>query len=330
MKNTPFVWQGRVDAEDGDAGLRIHQKVQSFEPHTAKPGITFVGLASDLGVVRNQGRAGAAQGPNALRRALASMACHVSLPIHDAGDTHLQPNQPNTALETAQDQYAKHIATALAHQQHVIGLGGGHEIGWGSYQGVRRYLDAEVSPQATLGILNFDAHFDLRKPPNDVAWQGSSGTPFYQVAQHCAQHKLPFHYACLGISQAANTQALFTTAQRLNVQYLEDVACEQAQARSLIDGLVTNVDHLYVSICLDVLPAETAPGVSAPAAYGVPMSFVIQCLNHIQHACQQHGTQWLMTDVAELNPTHDIDQHTAKAAARLVHHVVHQHGRTDS
>lgn len=322
MSAAPFVWQGRVDVEDGEAGLRLHQKVQPFDPSTAKPGVTFIGLASDLGVIRNQGRPGAAQGPAALRRAMSSMACHVATPIHDFGDTHVADDAPDTALETAQRQYAEKITTALTHQQHVIGLGGGHEIAWGSYQGIRQYLDAEISPTATLGIINFDAHFDLRKPPNDVAWQGSSGTPFYQAAQHCHERDLPFHYTCLGISQAANTQALFATAKHLNVHYLQDMDCEHHRATQLIDDLAAAVDYLYVSICLDVFPAETAPGVSAPAAYGVPMLFVLRCLNHIQNACQQHGTQWLMTDIAELNPTHDIDQRTAKVAARLVHHVI--------
>ena len=51
-------WQGRVDLEDGVAGLRLHQHVQPYSSVVDPGGITLVGLASDLGVQYNQGRTG--------------------------------------------------------------------------------------------------------------------------------------------------------------------------------------------------------------------------------------------------------------------------------
>jgi len=78
-----FAWSGRVDLEDGDQGLRVHQVIQQFDP---KPGVCLIGLASDLGVEYNQGRVGAKEGPATFRRVLANLAWHFEAPLFDLGD----------------------------------------------------------------------------------------------------------------------------------------------------------------------------------------------------------------------------------------------------
>ena len=80
-----------------------------------------------------------------------------------------------------------------------------------------------------------------------------------------------------------------------------------------VAGFLADIDVLYLTIDLDVLPAAVAPGVSAPAAYGVPLPV-------ISAVCRQvaQSGKLLHLDVAELNPALDIDGRTAKTAARLV------------
>ncbi|MGY6554216.1 MAG: formimidoylglutamase [Wenzhouxiangella sp.] len=300
------IWQGRVDAEDRAAGKRWHQIVQPFGD--GPPGTCLLGLASDRGVALNQGRVGAAEGPLALRGALAKLAAHGDRALYDAGDV-----RANTDLAAAQTRYAEIAAEALAAGHFLIGLGGGHEIGWASFQAARRFL-AQRDPGTRLGVLNFDAHFDLRKP----APHASSGTPFFQAAEWCRKHDLPFDYACIGISEAANTRALFATAAALGVDFLRDRDCNLTAAETLISRLIERVDALYVTICLDVLPAAVAPGVSAPAALGISSGFLIDCLHATARLCSDSHCQWLLADIAELNPSHDPDGRTARTAARLV------------
>ncbi len=68
MKHLPVdmaVWQGRIDPEDGDRGLRLHQTINAYDPNAAQqPGIVIYGFACDEGVARNQGRLGAALAPD--------------------------------------------------------------------------------------------------------------------------------------------------------------------------------------------------------------------------------------------------------------------------
>jgi len=146
-------------------------------------------------------------------------------------------------------------------------LGGGHEIAWGSFLGLRHGLDARHDHAPVL-VLNLDAHLDLR-----TSRPASSGSPFDQIGAYCAAHGLPWQYACLGVAQANNTAALFARAQELGAFWVEDLGMRESDLGARladVDRLLANAAHVYLSIDLDVLPAADVPGVSAPAAYGVP------------------------------------------------------------
>ncbi len=306
----PKLWQGRVDAGDGAAGRRWHQVV-GFDGAQAG-GVALLGFASDLGVVRNQGRPGAVEGPAALRRALANCAWHFGeLPVHDAGDVRVKDD-----LEQGQEDFAARLTGLLAEGAFVIGLGGGHELGWASYLGCRRWLDRQA-PGKVLGVLNLDAHFDLRSAPVP-----SSGTPFYQAAEHCRAQGQDFRYACIGIARASNTPALYTRASELGVDYLPDLDCQGEAGVEFFRRFLQGIDYLYLTCCLDVFPAACAPGVSAPAALGVDPRWLLQTLVSLGRECREAGVGWLMTDVAELSPSHDRDGVTAKLGARLIDELV--------
>ncbi|WP_116365813.1 formimidoylglutamase [Parahaliea mediterranea] len=299
-------WQGRVDAEDGDLGLRWHQVIQRGAG--SGPGAALLGFASDIGVRRNKGRPGAAAGPRALRGALANMAWHHSTGLLDAGDI-----EAGDDLAASQASYAAQLAELLAQGHFVLGLGGGHEIGWASYLGCRDFLTRRHAGQR-LGIINFDAHFDLRLP----APHASSGTPFYQVARDCEARGLPFDYCCIGAAPTANTAALFQRAAALGAVHLQDTDCHNDAARALLSAFITPLDALYVTVCLDVFPPASAPGVSAPAAPGVDPAWVLRQIALIGELCRDCAVHWLMADVAELCPPLDIDARTARLGARVL------------
>ncbi len=166
-----------------------------------------------------------------------------------------------------------------------------------------------------LGILNLDAHFDLR-----VAPRPSSGTPFLQIARDATERGEDFTYAVVGISEPNNTRALFETADALGVRYLLDEDCQEDRieaVREFVREFAAGVDTLYLTIDLDLMPAAVAPGVSAPAGFGVPFPVV-------RAAAIEAATtgKLALLDVVELNPLYDVDSRTAKAAARLIHDVV--------
>ncbi|MCG6657249.1 formimidoylglutamase [Halomonas campisalis] len=303
-------WAGREDPEADS--LRWHQVVEPLPQAPATPGVALVGFACDAGVARNQGRVGAAKGPRALRKALAPLAWHRLGPAYDAGDIACHGDSD---MEAAQGRLAERVDALLAKSLLPIVLGGGHEVAFGSWSGLARHLEAGDGPAPRVGIINFDAHFDLRDP----AHVRSSGTPFAQIAEGCESRGWPFHYACLGVSRAANTRALFNRAQELGVLVREDheiTPARLAAVGSELDAFIGRCDLIYLTLDLDVLPAAEAPGVSAPAAHGVPLALLEPLLSRVRDS-----GKLALVDLAELNPDFDIDGHTAKAAARLIHHL---------
>lgn len=305
-------WQGRIDPEPD--GLRWHQCVAPLSNNTT-PGTVLLGFACDAGVARNKGRPGARKGPPAIRRALANLAWHDSGDqfVYDAGDVVCGDDSAGQAMEVAQSRLGERAAELLNAGHRLICLGGGHEIAFASWQGIATHL-AETETTPRIGIINLDAHFDLRDP-DDVR---SSGTPFSQIAGDCTVRGWDFSYACLGISRSSNTAALYRRARELNVLVQEDRDIERdsdAVAESLRE-FIANCDHLYLTIDLDGLPSAEAPGVSAPAARGVPLARFEPLIDLVRDSGKLR-----LADIAELNPGHDIDNRTARVAARLVHQL---------
>lgn len=305
-------WSGRVDLPEGASTRRWHQWVREPAASSA-PGVAVLGFASDEGVRRNGGRLGAAEGPAALRKMLSNLPLLDDTPLYDAGDVDVADGD----LEGAQLRYAAKLAALLDADHLPVGLGGGHEIAFATYQGLAMHL-GERRPR--VAIVNFDAHFDLRRQD-----RASSGTPFLQAIEHAAARGLPLDYCVLGISVSANTRVLFETADQLGVHYVRDDELGPLDLPARIAQLqekLADVDVVYLTFCLDALPHAMAPGVSAPSARGVSMEVVEPLLDAIAAT----GKLKVM-DVAELSPPLDRDNVTARVAARLIHRVTHAAGK---
>lgn len=302
-RNSMDLWQGRIDPERDSP--RWHQCIQTLSMDS-QPGIVLLGFASDEGVRRNQGRVGAVNGPLAIRKALANLAWHRQGPAYDAGDVLCADGD----LESAQARLGHNVCALLDAGHLPVVLGGGHEVAFGSWQGIAEHL---AGGMPRIGIINFDAHFDLRDP----AYARSSGTPFAQIAEQCAARGWPFAYACLGVSRASNTRALFQRAAELDVLVREDREIREASLTAIsteLQSFIASCDAIYLTIDIDVLPACEAPGVSAPAARGVPLALLEPLLETVRDSGKLR-----LVDLAELNPEYDIDARTAKVAARLIH-----------
>lgn len=305
----PTPWTGRNDG-DSPAHRRWWQAVsttaapaQDASLDATLPGpAALIGFRSDAGVARNLGRTGAATGPAAIRTALGSVAYHGTRSVADAGDVVVIGD----ALEDGQTRLGAAVTAMLDDGHLTVVLGGGHETAFASYLGVAG--TAAVTNGARLGVLNLDAHFDLRDAPAP-----SSGTPFLQMARAEAAAGRELNYAVVGISEPNNTGALFDTADDLDVKYLLDEDCSAERTEAFVASFLETVDIVYLTIDLDVLPSAVAPGVSAPAAYGVPLPVITA-------VCRQVAASGKLFhfDVAELNPEFDIDNRTAKVAARLI------------
>lgn len=299
-----------LQSDQGEVGPvhRVKDVLRPLDPAT-QGGSAIIGFASDEGVRRNFGRVGAAGGPAAIRSMLARLPVHRPVNLYEAGDVACTDGD----LEAAQDRLAARIAMLLDGGTRPVVLGGGHEIAYGSFLGLARHLGDRLASTNVL-VVNFDAHFDLRQAPRP-----NSGTPFRQIAELCSARGAAFHYLCFGISELANTSALFERAGSLGVEYRLDEELRVSDLEGLRGALrqrLASVDKVYLSIDLDVLPESVAPGVSAPAARGIALEIVESLVDEILLS-----EKLALADIAELNPPLDPSGQTARIAARLAYRL---------
>lgn len=293
-------WSGRDDGP-GSEHARWHSAIKPFGTDDTA-GVALLGFASDEGVRRNGGRVGASEGPAAIRSALASLAIHHEAPLYDAGTVTVC----GADLESGHDELSSRVRELVESGHLVIVLGGGHETAFGTHRGL-----LQTGP-ATVAIVNFDAHFDLRRDD-----RATSGTPFRQIADLRASD---FNYTVMGISRPNNTRALFDTAEDLKVGIVTDkelTAMSPAECARLAVEATADHDIIHLSIDLDVLPAAVAPGVSAPAALGVELTRILAMASALASTGKLR-----LVDIVELNPRYDNDERTAKVAARIIEEIV--------
>ncbi len=308
-KTNPLIWTGRASNDQ----LYVHEKVRCIDlEQTALSSISnqektfaLLGYACDEGVKRNHGRPGAIQAPNAIRNMIAKLSNHFDNDTHliDVGDIVCLDND----LENTQRAMAAMVHELLTYNAFPIILGGGHDLAYAHFNGIKDYLEPQGK---SIGIINLDAHFDLRAVTN----KGTSGTPFYQIAHEAPQDQ--FHYLCLGIQKEANNRHLFETADRLGVTYLENHEYHinyWDNVKQTLEDFMSKVDHVYLTIDLDGFSSAFAPGVSAPSPFGFAPGVAVQTLKTI---C--NSGKLISMDLVELNPTYDIDNSTARLASRLV------------
>ena len=176
-------WSGRVDGNDSDI-LRIHQVIQvktldelMQDEYNGKK-VCFVSYNSNEGIRRNNGRLGAADGWKHLKSALSNF------PIFDTDIKFYDLKDPidvvDGKLEEAQMKLADVVAKLKSKDYFVVCMGGGHDIAYGTYNGILSYAKTKTK-DPKIGIISFDAHFDMR----EYGKGANSGTMFYQIADDC-------------------------------------------------------------------------------------------------------------------------------------------------
>jgi formiminoglutamase len=314
------AWQGRIDSESNYDTFRWHQWIQPIDlrqrdlvPFTGKLGFAFIGFCCDEGVKRNKGRAGAANGPQNIRRELSNLPCRFTqeVKLFDAGNIYCE----NGTLEESQGLLAKAVEKLLELNLFPIVLGGGHEVAFGHYQGILSHAKKN-NGKPNIGIINFDAHFDLRPYPNG----GSSGTMFRQIADQCMEKELKYSYFCIGVQKHSNTIDLFKTADSLGAEYILAKDIIDSDSWSLLerfDQFIKDNDHIYMTICADVFSSAFAPGVSATQPLGLEPEKVIKFMKYILKS-----NKVVSFDIAEVSPRFDQDNTTANLAKVLIFSVI--------
>ena len=325
-------WKGRVDSTSDYDAFRWHQWVKEIDPdaeasayHLGKLNFVFLGFCSEQGVERNKGRLGAAHAPSFLRKQMSNLPCTFTQDVHlyDAGDIVVD----DVPLEEAQSFLGETVNKLIAKNLFPIVLGGGHETTFGHFLGQYAcYKKSEQDKthadetggnvQRGFGIINFDAHFDMRPYKNGA----HSGSMFLQMADLMQKEGEIYHYLPIGIQEHSNTVSLFKTAAGLGVRPIlakEIQNHNQEEIRDRTDQFLDETTDCYITVCTDVFSSAFAPGVSATQTLGLDPEVVLPMIKHMLKTRKVRGF-----DICEICPRFDQDNTTSNLGAVILFTVV--------
>lgn len=305
------VWSGRKSGNVQDEYWFQKFTYLKVEDLTILNDKDFVltGYKCDEGVRRNQGRVGAKEGPDEIRSAFGRLAYHGTGQnnLLDLGNIIIHQE-----MEEGQELLAYLTTQILTRNAIAINLGGGHDIAYGSGMGM-----FEFAMDRKVGIINIDAHFDLR----NIQGKGNSGTPFFQLAEIRKTSGQNFNYLAIGIQKQSNSKALFQVAEDFGARYIldEEIHTDFNAVEESIVEFTSSVDVVNLTIDMDVFNVAHAPGVSAINPMGLEPRTFFKIFRLITNSKKVK-----LMDIAELNPKYDIDNRTAKLAARILYEFLNK------
>lgn len=256
---------------------------------------------------------GASFAPDAIRRCLSSFTTYNiergtdlaedSKTIIDFGDITMHP----TSIEESHQRIYESVneATNTNAAPFTIILGGDHSITTSAVKAIKE-------TKGTVGIIQFDAHHDLR---NTEDGGPTNGTPFRRLLEE--GHIKGEHLIQIGIRNYANAKAYhdYAIEQGVAVYTMKDVNHLPIKEliNSALNQLHDKVDTIYLSVDMDVLDQAYAPGCPAIGPGGMHP----ETLKEAVQAALKHPKVQTM-DIVEIDPTLDTRDMTSRIAALLL------------
>ena len=287
---------------------------------------SLIGVPTDIGA----GARGASMGPEALRVAgIAGAIAQFGMAVKDCGNLQGPANPWLPAVdgfrhlhEVAQWNRLLHDAmyTELQAGHLPVMLGGDHCLGIGSISAVARHCREKGKK---LRVLWFDAHADF----NTATLTPSGNIHGMPVACLCGQGpqeliEIGGHIPALnpkdlrqiGIRSVDAGEKKLVRDMGIEVfdmRYIDEMGMRHAMELAL--ALVDKNTHLHVSLDVDFLDPDIAPGVGTTVRGGPTYREAQLCMEMIADTGRLSSL-----DIVELNPAFDIRNQTAQLAVDLV------------
>jgi arginase len=285
----------------------------------------ILGVPMDLG----QQRRGVDMGPSAVRYAgLQDRLARLGYIVRDNGNIPVPVVEEIAGMVSDEQNPARHldavvkvcqsiyeqIVCCVEEHDFAICLGGDHSISVGSVAG--------VSHQSRVGMIWVDAHADFNTPDTSpsgnvhgmpvAALLGEGPRALVDVG-YPGPKLQPSQVAMIGIRNLDFEERQRLTKSGISVFTMTDID-EQGMAAITRQALsrLSHLDTIHVSLDLDCLDPDVAPGVGTPVPGGLTYReahLVMELL------CQSNKVRSL--DIVEINPILDNRNQTAELAVQL-------------
>ena len=288
--------------------------------------VRIVGVPMDLGADRR----GVDMGPSAIRYAgLADAVEQIERACADAGDLDVPRPETRTSKPRPEDGRAKYLSETrevcgsladvvegtLASGEFPLVLGGDHSIAIGTVNGAAR--------EADVGVVWFDAHGDFNTPTTSPSGNvhGMSlaallGVGEFADTDWASAGVDPENVALVGIRDLDPEERVALRESPVTVYTMSDVDEHglPAVAAEALDIASDGTDGVHVSLDMDFLDPNEAPGVGTPVRGGVTYREAHAAMERVANL----GADLRTIEVVEVNPILDSHNGTAELAVELV------------
>jgi arginase len=284
--------------------------------------VAIIGAELDLGA----GRRGVDMGPSAIRYAgLGERLASLEIPSQDWGNVHTQIPETTdsgshdarflTQIRATCERIAEQVRTAVESGLTPLVLGGDHSLAIGT-------IGALASLHGPGGVLWFDAHSDLNTPATTPSGN-VHGMPLAAVLGRAGagfesnQWPLPAveaeHIALIGIRSLDPGERALVNEMGLAVYTISAIDRRGVEPvlREALER-VSGAPFVHVSVDLDLVDPEFAPGVGSPVRGGLSYREA-----HLMMELVAESGLLNSLELVEVNPILDHGNDTAELAVEL-------------
>ncbi|ELK49095.1 formimidoylglutamase [Halobacillus sp. BAB-2008] len=256
----------------------------------------------------------ASEAPAAIRKAFRSLTTYASGKgdyagtILDFGDVLMHPTDIDENIARLKESIRDMLKQEACHR--YIILGGDHGI---SYPSIAAFQEK----YGTIGVLQWDAHHDLRNLEDGGR---TNGTPFRSLLE--AGILKGEHLVQIGIRDYCNAGAYaeYGEEKGVHVYTMEEVERQGITTilQKEIARLKTVTDAVYLSVDMDVVDQAFAPGCPAAGPGGITSR---ELISSIAAAAADPSVKAM--DLVENDPSKDIRDMTSRLAAYAMMTFLH-------
>ncbi len=228
-------------------------------------------------------------------------ASYEEVTFRDCGDAPVTPNSTDETYESVVE-----YAETIAEEAMPVMIGGDHYLTYPAFVGYANAVEDDI------GIIHLDAHEDIGS--SDLYGDHYHGSPMSRIAD--TEYGSLENHAMVGIRGHSRMEVLEAVEEDgLHIEYAKDIrekgidACIQNAVEHATDG----VDHVYLTIDIDVVDPSFAPGTGTPAPGGISSAELLRAADLLGE-CDEIGA----LDLVEVLPTEDPSGTTSLVGANAL------------
>ena len=214
---------------------------------------------------------------------------------------------------------ARRVEELLRRDGFPIVLGGDHSCAIGTWKGMARAL----RPQGALGLIWVDAHMDAHTPQTTPSGAlhgmplacllGHGDPSLTAIAEHVQLD--PAHLCLVGVRSFEAGEAQLLRQLGVRIYFMPDIAQRGLDAvmREAVDYVQQGTAGFGVTIDLDALDPDEAPGVGTPVVGGIAVAEFTAALSQLARHPALTGLE-----IVEYNPQRDRHAATAGLVADIL------------